>query len=53
MFVSSLVKQRVEFVEAAADANYLWLKLGDVVLGCPEVYFCVSYMPQKQGFNEI
>jgi hypothetical protein len=27
VFVSSRVKQRVEFVKAAADASYLWLKL--------------------------
>ena len=26
VFVSSRVKQRVEFVKAAADASYLWLK---------------------------
>ncbi len=41
-FVSCHIKHPVEFVEAAADASYLWLKLKDVVLGCPEVYFCVS-----------
>ena len=48
MFVCSRVKQRVEFVKAAADASYLWLKLKDVVLGCPEVYLCVCYMPQNR-----
>jgi len=53
VFVSSRVKQRVEFVKAAADAIYFWLKLKDVVLGCPEVYFCVCYMLQKPSFNKI
>ena len=51
VFVSCRVKQRVEFVKVVADASYLWLKLKDVVLGCPEVYFCVCYMLQKQSFN--
>ena len=50
VFVSSRLKQRVEFVEAAADASYLWLKLKDVVLGCPEVYLCVCYM-QDQTYS--
>ncbi len=43
----------LHIVKAAADASYLWLKLKDVVLGCPEVYFCVCYMPQKPNFNKI
>ena len=50
MFVSSRVSNHVQFVKAADDASYLWLKLKDVVLGCPEVYLCVCYMPQKQNF---
>ena len=45
------VSDRVDLVEAADDASYLWLKLKDVVLGRPEVYFCVCYMP-KMGFQE-
>ena len=39
-----------QFVKAADDASYLWLKLKDVVLGCPKVYFAVCYMPQKKDF---
>jgi len=53
VFVSDRVSDRVECVEAADDASYLWLKLKDVVLGCPEVYFCVCYMPQKREFKKI
>ena len=53
MFVSRRFKQNVQFVKAADDASYLWLKLKDVVLGCPEVYFCVCYMPQKSEFRKI
>ena len=37
-------------MKAADDASYLWLKLKDVVLGCPEVYLAVCYMPQKKDF---
>ncbi len=33
--------------------SYLWLKLKDVGLGCPEVYFCVFHMLQKQSFNRF
>ena len=50
VFVSSCVHKHIQFVKAADDASYLWLKLKDVVLGCPEVYFAVCYMPQKKGF---
>ena len=50
VFVSSRLNSHVQFVKAADDASYLWLKLRDVVLGCPEVYLCVCYMPQKQKF---
>ena len=38
VFVSDCVSDRVEFMEAADDASYLWLKLKDIVLGCPEVF---------------
>ncbi len=53
MFVSSRISKCVSFVKAADDASYLWLKLKDVVLGCPEVYFCVCYMPQKPKFTNL
>ena len=47
VFVSSRVHKHIQFVKAADDASYLWLKLKAVVLGCPEVYFAVCYMPQR------
>ena len=50
VFVSSRVNKHIQFVKAADDASYLWLKLKDVVLGCPEVYLAVCYMPQKRDF---
>ncbi|KAL3136220.1 hypothetical protein ABBQ32_007234 [Trebouxia sp. C0010 RCD-2024] len=50
VFVSSRVNKHVQFVKAADDASYLWLKLKDVMLGCPEVYLAVCYMPQKKVF---
>ena len=34
-----VVSNSVLNLKAAAGASYLWLKLKDVVLGCPEVYF--------------
>ena len=52
MLMSSRVKAHVEFVKAADDANYLWLKLKKNVLGCPDVYFCACYMPPKKDFKE-
>ncbi len=52
MFVSRHVKQGVDSFKAAADASYLWLKLKDVVLACPEVHLSVCYMPQKQTFKQ-
>ena len=48
--VSNHVSSHVQFVKAADDASYLYLKLKDVVLGCPEVCLYVCYMPQKQKF---
>ena len=53
VFVSSRLKQNLQFVKAVDDTSYLWLKLKDVVLGCPELSFCVCYMPQKSDFRKI
>ena len=50
VFVSDRINKHVQFVKAADDASYFWLKLKDVVLGCPEVYLAVCYMPQKKDF---
>ena len=45
VYVSDRLHARVELVKTAEDASYLWLKLKCVVQDCPEVYFCVCYMP--------
>jgi len=37
-------------VGTAEVVSYLWLKLTESVLGYPEVYICVCYMPQKKDF---
>ena len=50
VFISSRVNKHIQFMKAADDASYLWLKWIDVVLGCPEVYLAVCYMPQKKDF---
>ena len=39
----------VEIVKQAEDASYLWLKHVHVVLGCPEVYLCVCFMPDRKS----
>ena len=52
MVVSSRLSKRVQIVNAADDASYLW-KLTDVVPGCCAVYFCVCYMPQKKDFVNL
>ena len=31
----------------------MWFRLHNVVLDCPEVYFCVCYMPQKKDFTHL
>ena len=48
VYVSDRLQTHVEFVKYAEDGSYLWLKLKRVVQGCPEVYSCVCYMPQKK-----
>ena len=54
-FFLNHVRNHVEFVKAADDARYLWLKLKDVVPDYPELYqvLCVCCMPQKKGLLGI
>jgi len=40
-------------VGTADVVSYLWRKLTDVVLGYPEVYICVCYIPQKKDFSKL
>ena len=51
VYVSDRLHAHVELVKTAEDASYLWLKLKCVVQDCPEVYFCVCYMPAKKHFK--
>ena len=53
VFGSHHVSKHVHCVRTADDASYLWLKLTDIVLGYPGVYFCVCYMPQKKNFINL
>ena len=52
VYVSDRLHAHVELVKTAEDASYLWLKLRRVVQDCPEVYFCVCYMPDKQSYRK-
>ena len=45
------MRTRVDFVKTAEDDSFLWLKLKRVVQDCPEVYFCVCYMPSKKLYK--
>lgn len=47
VYISDRLNTHVEFVKRAEDASYLWLKLKHVVQGCPLLYFCVCYMPDR------
>ena len=49
VYISHRLHAHVEFVKQAEDASYPWLKLKHVVHGCPEVYFCVCYMPDRKS----
>ena len=53
VYVSDRLHAHVELVKTAEDASYLWLKLKCVVQDCPEMYFCVYYMPAKQHFRTL
>ena len=49
---SAPFSEALVFVKAATDASYLWLKLKDVVLGCPEVYLYVPSHVAKTEFEQ-
>ena len=53
MFLSDRISKHIQFVKAADDASYLWFRMHNVVLDCPEIYFCVCYMLQKKDFLDL
>ena len=48
-----LGRSAITSVGTADVVSCLWLKLTDVVLGYPEVYICVCYIPQKKDFIQL
>ena len=53
VFLSDRISKHVQFVKASDDASYLWFKMHNVVLDCPDIYFCVCYMSQKKDFLDL